>query len=103
MPRVALVPFASASSITRVKGRRPLHTGDLNGDGRDDVCELTKGGVACSFASARGPTRPTIWLPASALAHDARNVDWALGDVSGDGRADLCARTAAGVDCALAP
>jgi peptidoglycan/xylan/chitin deacetylase (PgdA/CDA1 family) len=102
MPRVALVPFAGNAMprVTRSKARRAPHTGDLNGDGRDDVCELGKDGVACAFGSVRGLTRPTIWLAPSAVAPDA---EWALGDVSGDGRADLCARVAGGIDCALAP
>jgi hypothetical protein len=79
-------------------GEGALHFGDLNGDGKDDVCGRTREGIACAFSTARGFTKPTLWL---ALATDV--TDTHLGDVNGDGRADLCGRTPEGLACALAP
>jgi hypothetical protein len=89
-----LEKWSSAAEL----GEGVLHFGDLNGDGRDDVCGRTREGIACAFSTARGFTKPTQWL---ALATDV--TDTHLGDVNGDGRADLCGRTPEGLACALAP
>jgi peptidoglycan/xylan/chitin deacetylase (PgdA/CDA1 family) len=85
-------------------GGGALLTGDLNGDGRADTCAIGEGGVSCRLASARGLTGAAVWLDAGDL--DAAGVErdtLRLGDVNGDGRADLCGRGADGVVCALAP
>jgi hypothetical protein len=79
-----------------------LHFGDLNGDGRDDVCGHSPEGIVCALSTARGFTKPTLWL-ALALAPGSSLTDVHLGDVNGDGRADLCGRAPAGLACALAP
>jgi peptidoglycan/xylan/chitin deacetylase (PgdA/CDA1 family) len=79
---------------------RTALAGDLNGDGRNDVCAIRKGdegGVVCALAAPHGFLRATVWLPHS----PQQSV--ALGDVNGDGRADLCEATNEGVACALAP
>jgi peptidoglycan/xylan/chitin deacetylase (PgdA/CDA1 family) len=68
------------------------HTGDLNGDGRDDRCSVVPNGVECALAKADGLAPATLW----STSHLA---DFTLADVNGDGRADLCAEGA----CALAP
>ena len=85
-----------------------LHFGDLNGDRRDDVCGRSREGIVCALSTAHGFTRASVWLTADV----ARAQGWErpelaatiqLGDVNGDGRADLCGRNAEGVACALAP
>jgi peptidoglycan/xylan/chitin deacetylase (PgdA/CDA1 family) len=73
--------------------------GDINGDGRNDVCGRSGAGVRCALSTGRSFTDPTTWL-ASGL--DA-STTIRLVDVNGDGRADLCARGALGTSCALAP
>jgi peptidoglycan/xylan/chitin deacetylase (PgdA/CDA1 family) len=105
--------WAAASDL----GDGPLRFGDLNGDGRADVCAPTangtdgneeSGAIACALSTGRAFTRATIWLDADAL----RAQGWhrrelaatlQLGDVNGDGRADLCGRAESGFACALAP
>jgi peptidoglycan/xylan/chitin deacetylase (PgdA/CDA1 family) len=79
--------FAAASPPAR-----HVHTGDLNGDGRDDRCAVVANGVECALASANGFAPATLW----STSHLA---DFTLADVNGDGRADLCAESS----CALAP
>ena len=85
-----------------------LHFGDLNGDHRDDVCGHGREGVVCALSTAHGFTRATQWLSAEACAGQgweraelAATIE--LGDINGDGRADLCGRGAQGLACALAP
>ena len=55
-------------------------------------------GIVCALATSHGFTKATLWLPLSAALEDAQ-----LGDINGDGRADLCGHTSEGLACALAP
>ena len=84
-----------------------LRAGDLNGDGRLDACGLGPRGVACTLARPSGAfTRATVWMSdrddARRWAARDRNA-YALGDINGDKRADLCLRDPDGIRCALAP
>lgn len=80
--------------------------GDLNGDGRADVCGRRPDGIACALSTGSGFTRATAWVRAEDLASaglgDA-GAPIALGDIDGDGRADLCGRGLEGVVCGLSP
>jgi peptidoglycan/xylan/chitin deacetylase (PgdA/CDA1 family) len=82
--------------------------GDLNGDGRDDVCGRGPEGVVCALSTGRGFTKTTIWIGKDAA--DAQGWQEAkvattiqLGDINGDGRADLCGHGPDGIVCGLAP
>jgi peptidoglycan/xylan/chitin deacetylase (PgdA/CDA1 family) len=86
----------------------PILVGDVNGDGRADVCGYGPEGVACALSTGRSFTKATIWLrsgtsPAAGWL-DAEHVrTLRLADVNSDGRADLCARGPEGTVCAFAP
>lgn len=92
----------SVAAAPLVDRAATLVLGDLNDDGRDDLCVHEDAGVACALSTGRGFARASVWLSAKAFPL-ARDATLALGDASGDGRADLCGLDAAGIDCALAP
>ena len=78
--------------------------GDLNGDGRVDVCGRSGADIVCAFGSshhAGGFTSAVPWIVGSEQVREATTME--LGDVNGDRRADLCVGTATAVSCGLAP
>lgn len=86
-----------------------VRLGDIDGDGRGDACvrdQSDPARVTCATASWREDaglervsfdesTGATITLPRGAQSFE-------LADVNGDGHADVCAHSEAGVECALA-
>ncbi len=79
-----------------------LRFGDLNGDGRRDVCGRGRdGSVVCALSNGHRFMQATVWL-ASSPASEIPRV-WQLGDMNGDGRADLCGVGADGIVCGMAP
>ncbi len=82
---------------------RPRST-DVDGDGRADLCARGGAGVYCWTASSDGWSDPWPIIP-WADAHgwdDVTNyATLRMGDVNGDGLADVCARSNADFLCAL--
>jgi hypothetical protein len=88
-----------------------IQFGDINGDGRADVCARSFGGLYCSvadpggfFADFRQWSKGTQYPNFSNYDGFASDAGYygtlRLGDVTGDGMADACIRSAAGVLCA---
>jgi hypothetical protein len=83
---------------------------DLSADGRVDVCGRSSAGITCATANGDGLSMGAarVWSSGTDFS-DAQG--WAtsaayygtvrLGDVNGDGFADVCGRATAGVVCAL--
>jgi peptidoglycan/xylan/chitin deacetylase (PgdA/CDA1 family) len=84
-----------------------IRFGDINGDGRADVCGRTREGVVCALSTGRGFTPATLWQAgmsdAAGWGAAAYATSIRLVDVNGDGRADLCGRGPDGFVCSLAP
>jgi hypothetical protein len=81
-----------------------IRMGDVDGDGKDDLCARAASGMRCwpsqGTAFGAGFDGPT-WSDDSGWGELAYWSTIRLADVDGDGRADLCARAAAGFRCHL--
>jgi peptidoglycan/xylan/chitin deacetylase (PgdA/CDA1 family) len=78
--------------------------GDVDGDGRADLCASAGERVVCAFsemhAAADGLGVTTFGAARAAAIDASRGLH--LADIDGDHRADLCTQTARGVECANA-
>jgi peptidoglycan/xylan/chitin deacetylase (PgdA/CDA1 family) len=85
-------------------GDSPIRFGDLDGDGKADVCAPSARGLVCALSSGSAFGEEHVW--ASPSGGDGwllpGNRQWLqLADVNGDGQADACGRGARGIVCAL--
>ncbi|MDB4972610.1 MAG: hypothetical protein JWN48_951 [Myxococcaceae bacterium] len=85
---------------------RSLRLTDVDGDGAADLCGRNAQGIECarslrdgSFAAARQWTSEQF-SDALGWAADANGTTLRYGDITGDGRVDVCGRSSAGVVCA---
>lgn len=101
--------FSVTNQFANADGLDPWYSqtfrlGDLNGDGRADACMRKSDGVYCAIAAAGGFGGYTRWTTefsdAFGWQNDHHGTTLQLGDVNGDGRADVCGRGGAGMICA---
>ena len=99
--------FSDATVFAGSSYYRSLHFADVNGDGYDDVCGRTATGVSCALNTKSGSfAASTAWLTtdftdAAGFGADSYGSTVQLGDVDGDGKADVCGRAPTGLFCAL--
>jgi hypothetical protein len=101
---IATTPFADAAGFKDVRRYGTLRMGDVNGDGKADVCGRQADGMECHLSDGKG--FPTVvagpgWSDASGWLNARFWATIRLVDVNGDGKADLCARTQSGFRCHL--
>lgn len=96
---VPALAFTPRSTLNLAATGRAVRLGDLDGDGRADLCAVDADGLYCAhglgtgqFGGARQIAGPSFPVEPDSLT---------LGDVDGDGRGDACGRDVAGVLCAL--
>lgn len=103
-PVITSGAFADAAGFADPSRYPTLRFGDVDGDGRADACGRGEAGMECWLASEGGFSGPIAGPEWSDAKGWSKAPYWAtirLGDVDGDGRADLCGRAAAGFRCHL--
>lgn len=101
-------PGSCDYSLDEVLGLAEMYddarTTDVDGDGIADLCVRSSAGVRCHLG-ARGGADAIVDGPAlSDMSGWSEPQYWStlrMGDLNGDGRADLCARAGGGVRCWL--
>jgi peptidoglycan/xylan/chitin deacetylase (PgdA/CDA1 family) len=97
--------FSDAEGWSTSGSFETIRFGDLDADGKADVCGRSSMGVRCAKSNGTAFADWTVWT--SADYTDA--AGWAplqygstlqLGDITGDGKADLCGRGSGGMLCA---
>ncbi len=81
-----------------------LRVADFDGDGLDDLCVRRSTDLRCFRSTGEGFEEPVIgpaWSDADGFDQPAQYATIRMGDLDGDGRADVCARRASGVECHL--
>jgi GH25 family lysozyme M1 (1,4-beta-N-acetylmuramidase) len=77
---------------------------DVDGDGKGDLCARDATGIVCEISNGNGfgaEIRGPNWGDASGWTKPQYYSTIQFADVNGDGKADVCARAAAGIVCAL--
>ncbi|MBU1219668.1 phosphodiester glycosidase family protein [Myxococcota bacterium] len=77
---------------------------DINGDGLDDFCALASAGWICHTSTGTGigpQVQGPVWQSGGGWHEPWRYGTIRMGDLNGDGRADVCGRGANGMTCAL--
>lgn len=78
---------------------------DVNGDGRDDVCYRSSGGVGCWLSTGTSFSKIVsgpAWTNALGWSDPSNYRTVRFVDINGDGKADVCGRANKGIVCHLA-
>ncbi|MFO0714888.1 MAG: VCBS repeat domain-containing M23 family metallopeptidase [Sandaracinus sp.] len=101
---IALAALSDAAGFVSIVHYGSIRFGDVDGDGRDDVCARGADGLDCWLsrgdrfgAIVRGPR----WRDVDGWDALSRWSTIRLADVDGDGRLDVCGRAREGFVCAL--
>lgn len=94
--------WSDASGFNRPLYYGTIRTGDINNDGKQDVCIRHSGGFDCYLSTGTKFERFAL-LPDFSNAGGWSDMKyWSslrLADYDGDGRADVCARFMSGISC----
>ncbi len=104
IPWPTLAALSDAAGFADPSRYATMRMGDVDGDGRADLCARFPEGMACFRAGEHAFDERLVgpaWSDASGFAAWQRWSTIRLADVDGDGRADLCALENEGFRCAL--
>ncbi|MCL2723048.1 MAG: FG-GAP-like repeat-containing protein [Polyangiaceae bacterium] len=96
--------WSDAKGWARPEYGHTIQYGDVNGDGKADVCARDALGMICDLSNGSGfPTeiRGPAWSDDEDWAKPEYYETIQLADVNGDGMADVCGRDARGILCSL--
>jgi MYXO-CTERM domain-containing protein len=82
-----------------------IRMGDVSGDGKADLCARSGSGLSCWLSDGSGFPKKISgpeWSDANGWAEPRFWSTIRLADIDGDGKADVCARSSAGITCHLA-
>jgi hypothetical protein len=78
---------------------------DINGDGKADVCGRSSAGIDCALSNGTSFEAESVWESDFSDTNGWTAPQYystiAFPDLNGDGKADICGRGVAGIDCAL--
>lgn len=97
--------LADSAGIDAPFADHQLLFGDLDGDGKVDVCGRNVSGLLCARSTGTSFGSATTWSTgfsdAAGWADRSYSQSIMLRDVDGDGKADACGRGSSGLTCAL--
>lgn len=96
--------WSDAKGWSRPEQGTTIAYGDIDGDGKADVCGRDKVGVACHVSTGRGfgaELRGPAWGDAQGWNKRSSYDTIQLADVNGDGKDDVCGRGSNGFTCFL--
>jgi MYXO-CTERM domain-containing protein len=97
-------PLADASGWTDQTNYGTIRFGDINGDGKDDLCARANARFVCWPSTGAGfgaIIDGPLWSDADGWTDRSRWGTVQLADVNGDGKQDVCGRAPSGVECWL--
>jgi hypothetical protein len=103
---VASSDFSDSKGFNNASYYTSLRFGDVNGDGMPDICGRSKVSIVCVLGRGDGTFQTaenwsTDYGDAAGWGDLAYASTFMLGDINGDGRADMCTRGPAGIYCSL--
>ena len=96
---VEVAAWSDAAGWSDPSNYRTIRAVDLDGDGAAEICGRGDDGIKCYKPGGTNPISGPAWTDAVGWSLPAYYDTIRAGDVDGDGKADLCARAAAGFRC----